>query len=477
MDESKFDDILKGKLESHIDPGGPPPGQMARMLDDLPSVSSYASSSTVKYLAAASAVLFLTTIFLIYRTFMLEERIIELHQVGNSTLAMNQISGGESIIYYDSIAKRSYRRVYIDQDGQRLDTIYSSNYTRSGAAYRPMTALDSQVLVNQAMTQLIETMKSDPELLSEILPEGTADQPVFYASAPTSTSQPELANDGMESTRGASIGLTPEEREALYNELRNEIIASLEQEQRELQKAISDSLASADSNEEQLIPIDSVEVMEEDSAAVARRQEMREQQKKIANRSWSLYGGMGPGIAPTSFGNMFNGAFLGGVEYKFNKYIGVSSGLEYHIGNGESYEIDDLDLSVFEDLTAADLADAKELKFTVQWMDIPLEAKVYLMPDKKFQPYALVSLRSRLLLSESYKFETFDDQYLNADVEDGKSFSFPSVGYGAGFRVPINSKLDYAMQLQHSVGGQSLGGFNEKFNSVQGHALLIIKLK
>lgn len=176
MDKSRFDDIIREKLESHVDPSRPSGAEMSRLFAEIPKPASSAISTMTKVLIAISSVLVIITIFLIYRNYRLEEtmrsmqeEIIELGKGGTD------VTYFPDTLFWDSLQSITRRIVVQSQDAQRSEsssTIPFSNTSTpsiSSLDQVQLSAVDSQKFVNQVIEQLIATVENNPQLLEELL--------------------------------------------------------------------------------------------------------------------------------------------------------------------------------------------------------------------------------------------------------------------------------------------------------------------
>jgi len=152
------------------------------------------------------------------------------------------------------------------------------------------------------------------------------------------------------------------------------------------------------------------------------------------------------------------------------------SGLEYSSVEGESYDTENTDLSVFEDVPDAVLGDIKELKVNLIWMDIPFEGRFYLMPGRKVNPFLGGSLRTRFILNQSYKIESNSNGDVTPDFEAGNTFSLPAFGLAGGAVFEFGPRVSGGLKLQQTLGGTNLGPYDNKLNSLSGQAMLIFRL-
>ena len=164
------------------------------------------------------------------------------------------------------------------------------------------------------------------------------------------------------------------------------------------------------------------------------------------------------------------------AEYKPQPRFGLSSGLEYYRTELESYNISEIDLSGFTGLPTDIGTTTKEVKVSLQWMDIPLEAKMYLIPNGRFNPYLGISVRARALLKEEYKIETTTDMDFVPGFTSETKFAFPAYGYSVGTQYKLNPKLNGALQFQHMIGGEEMGLFENHYNPIQIQGILFFEL-
>ncbi|MFY0598862.1 MAG: hypothetical protein JXR03_04265 [Cyclobacteriaceae bacterium] len=547
MDNSRFDDIIKSKLESHVDPIGPSGAEVSKMFDGLANVgTATATSMLVKTLVAASGIFLITTIFFIYRTYILEETITSLSgQIVADNLEaepeVNQLAFSPDSIFWDSIAvitKRVVRQSSSNNDMEaKINGLVAENRRlRQSNASFALSSQDSQRFVNEVMGQLVATLEANPTLLEELfagvdLQNILMDQSGFLeirnseefsnekkkvvSKEQKFTNQlsrnnieallTEVAKD--ESSRNALQNLVDGNSPEMSLEEKSDLLSSTDKEGQ------NEPFDAADLSEEQQVEVlskyiaydpegtkeaaikidlDSTEMVTlnrfvDSKSKVIKRNivaqpeqnlaEVRKDQFKENNKSWWFNGGLGLGsveVSPTE--NNFVTSLKAAAEFKPNKRFGFALGANFHRVDGEVYDLTNVDYSNFEDITMNQQSDVKEVKLSLNWMDIPLEAKVYILPNGKINPYVTLSLRARAILKEAYTFETNQSGLLTSDFESGSKFSFPNYGVGTGIRFRVGTKFDGAIQLQKSLGGKKMGPLDIKYNTLQGQALLFYRL-
>lgn len=547
MDNSKFDDIIKSKLESHVDPSGPSGTEVSKMFDGLANVGVTATSIVTKMMVAASSILLITTIFFIYRTYILEETILSLSdQISSQQIEtsinnrgrINQIVYSTDTVFWDSlevITRRVLSQNTSNQPSFDINALLAENkkLKRESAPFS-LSAQDSQRFVNEVMGQLVATLETNPKLLQEL-----------FAGVDLSQFEQSFSEDMNAdiSTPVNAMGVSREKKvagelgsnnvQALLKE-----IASEESGNKALQNIVNgyapetttddqmrilntsdenDSLNVETLSEKQQTKIlseflkhdpdkvlQAAETIQLNSAEIEKLNKyvsektdirntdkvvdtqvylakdiaaVREDQYKENNKSWWLYGGPGLGSTPINqLGNSLITSFKIASEFKPNERFGFSMGATYHYINGEKHNPDESAYYNFYDISDAVQADVKEIKINLHWMDVPLEAKFYILPNKKINPFVALSIRARATLSESYTFETNGDDYLNPEYEEGTKFIFPSYGAASGIRFKMGTKFDGAIQAQKSFGGKAMGPLKTNYNTFQGQVLLFYRL-
>ncbi len=522
MDDKLFDKLIKEKAESHIDPSKPSGAEISRLFDQLPPSTggSWFSSTTNRVVSVAATTLLILTIFLVYRTFRLEETIELLDErFQNTAVPQTNIIYQYDTTTVDSLAKLSIRL------NNRLDSLLS---TQSAGRYRSYPnqsaglAVDSDKVANAVMAQLIQQIQSDPALMDQIreqlglnesyaAEENEQNEPkIIVLSSGTVAkrlvekdladqvladinSDPEkaevisnlLAGNEPDEADAISMNLTDDDLESLSDSEKEELLKEyLEYDPKSVQSALEKSDSDEDTKailEEYvaIAPIKNKKLQMKDSIALADRladlEDVRDEQAKARDRSILLGGGVGIGRLPfEDFGTVGTTSFKLTGEYQPNARFGFATGIEYYRTEGESYDIANFDLTRFDDLELGD-SEIDEIKLNMQWLDIPLEAKLYFKKGK-ISPYAIVSVRARALLKESYKFETDEDD-LSPSVDSNNGLIFPSYGYGIGSQFYLNPKFNGALQLQHSIGGNGIGASNQQLNTIQLQGIIYFDLK
>ncbi len=525
MDNSLFDDIIKNKLEDHVDPSGPSAAEMSRMLDSMPKAPGMISgiSTATKIATAASVIFMITTIFLIYRTYLLNDTLTSVqHELINLGKQNQEILYKYDTLYWDSL--QHYTRQAIQEQYQQLPTTTTSEQ-QAGFS---LNANDSERLVGQLLQDLKRTIEEDPEFRKAILQQLDIQEqelPVFEAFAaddtrketitppvleetseekvvPTKTDLTavllELASDETHAKKLTNIMLgmdpdTPEEDQLnmpASNLLKAELMAMSEEDQVEMIEDFSRNEPEAANLTIRSLGLDSVFATTLDKnefllSALPKQNDslqsagiediapiVRKQKKPV---SWWLQVGGGAGLVSiNSAGNPSTTIFQAGVERRIGDRIGILAGAEFQSTEGESYDVENFDFSVFDEFEVDDI---KEIKTYLTWMDIPIEARFYVLPGRKINPFLGVSVRLRTLLSESYKVETNAGGEFNPSfTNDNSAIAFPAFGAGAGAQFYLNPRLFGELKVNQSFAGSELDLLGDRLNSLQAQGSLFIRL-
>ncbi|MEP1096091.1 MAG: hypothetical protein ABJG78_13335 [Cyclobacteriaceae bacterium] len=538
MDKSRFDDIIKEKLELHVDPIGPSGSEVTRLFEELPNVTAVATSVVSKVLVAASTLLFITSVFFIYRTYILEDTISsmrhEIIKLGNSEPEINIMA---DTVFWDSlevITNRVVTKNKATQNSAGLSSITSTIPTGTYYQQFQLSAQDSQRFVNDIMAQLVATLESNPELLQELMSQlprvesndDNGENPDFG----TSTMTPDelktrivrnlddqgvveeilirISTDSVESKRLLNIitrndpSTSEEDQLGLFTTTKStetsiadlsderqlevleeyldqnpqkvaEVAQTMQMDDSSLSR-IQQYAAMEDLEGKKSIDLDSLRL---DLPIALTAQEVREGQGKISNRAFLIGAGLGTGtVNLDELGNGTTSSIKLAAEYTPQPRFGFSSGIELYRTEVESYKINEVDFSPFTGLPTDIGSTAKEIKVALQWMDIPLEAKLYLIPNGKFNPYLGISVRARALLKEEYKIETTTDMDFVPGFTSGTKLAFPAYGYSLGTMYKLNPKLNGALQFQHMFGGEDMGLFGNHYNPIQVQGILFFEL-
>lgn len=527
MDNSLFDDIIKNKLEGHVDPSGPSASEMSRMLDSMPKAPGMISgiSTATKIATAASVIFMITTIFLIYRTYLLNDTLTSVqHELINLGKQNQEILYKDDTLYWDSLQHFTRQAIREQYQQQPFTT---SNEQQAGFS---LNANDSERLVGQLLQDLKRTIEEDPEFREAILQQLDIQEeelPVFDAFASEDSSEASLAPPVLEATlekkvvptktdltavllelasdethakklTNIMLGMdpdTPEEDQLSIpasNVLKAELMAMSEEDQAEMIEDFSrnepeaanltirslglDSVfaSTLDKNEFLLsaLPEQKDSLQLADQFAEETPPVVRKQKKPV---SWWLQVGGGAGLVSiNSAGNPSTTIFHAGVERRIGDRIGILAGAEVQSTEGESYDVENFDFSVFDDFEAEDI---KEIKTYLTWMDIPVEARFYVLPGRKINPFLGVSIRLRTLLGESYKVETNTGGEFNPSFTNNNSaISFPAFGAGAGAQFYLNPRLFGELKVNQSFAGGELDLLGDRLNSLQAQGSLFIRL-
>ena len=521
MDNNQFDDIIRGKVETHTYPSGPSGEEMSKLFEQLPHVTSSSSVSINRYVSLVSSVLLITTFLMIYRTLRLENTIESLEtEIIDLKSQQPQLNYLSDTIFWDSV-QSIQNQVIISQSSSSRD------FDKNPPSQLRLSAEDSQRFVNQVMAQLIAALESNPKMIRML----TGDQEVenIGIEETSATVTKEVLIQQISDANGVrsilkSIGEDPEEAEKLlkvingYSGIPNEdnlsIVSSASSgDQQSIQRAIDELTenraieilesfldedpqkladlaekggfsaevvkniqsyaASHDVDKREIALIDTLTFHR---TLVRSNQEIRAEQKKVRNRSRLVGGGLGLGqLSLDELGNG-NVLFLKVLaEYRPQQRWGFTGGLEFHTTEMENHDIRDVDFSNFEGLSQGIESNANEIKVSLQWLDVPLEAKMYLSKERKLNPYVLVSLRARALVGERYTFES-SSGYESPDFTSDHKFIVPTYSYGLGSYFYLNPKMNGAFQVSHSLGGEGLGLFEKQFNTVQLQGILFFDL-
>jgi hypothetical protein len=517
MDNSKFDRILKEKLEQHEGHATPSGQEMARLVDDLPTLHAGNSVRHLNRLFLISTIImFIAIIFLIFRTYRLQTDVLQL------SAALENSAGRQLIVSdpYAGILADSLQSllVLVDSQESKLDGLEASLASIQSLLKAESSGggmVSSRYELEEQAAMLTDSLERNRELISTLLADASPASP-SPADTAASASEPEMelllfellnpetqrviivdrfeeegltadwlaaimaqaANAGKRLkftpqhpgdaaeiqalNNGKVSGLTTEDQKALADMfLRQDPIAMMEAGKQvgadgELQDLLH-AYAEANPGEE-TPPGPAVQAAGEVS-------DLREKQKKMNNSSWWMGVGAGYGMVQT---NEFSNAQIIPIkvfaEYKPNDRLGFSIGALYYAGSqGQDY----IDPATEQEI---------EERMNWKWLDIPLEGRYYLLPDRTWNPYLTASLRARFLVEEKYTIKSYGQDALLPTFEQGKSFAFPHAGFGFGARLRFRSKFNIASQLQYSIGGAELGGYNDTFNSLQGHIYLMYRI-
>ena len=526
MDSSRFDDIIKNKLEDHVDPSGPSAAEMSRMLDSMPQTPGGLSgvSTATKIATAASLIFMITTIFLIYRTYLLNDTLTSVqHELINLGKQNQEILYKYDTLYWDSL--QHYTRQAI-RDQYRQQPIPVANQQQAGFQ---LAAADSERLVSQLLKDLQKAIEEDPEFRATILsqldlseaelgssltsvanteealiPEEDEGVVMAEVTQPTKTDLTavllDLASEEEHAKKLTNILMgmdadTPEEDQLTMpasKVLKAELMAMSEEEQADMIKDFSRSAPEVTNASIRSLGLDSVfeqtldrnEFLlsaltdEKDTLQVANStaDEMppviRNEKKPVA---WWLNVGGGAGLVSiNSAGNPSTTIFHAGVERRIGDHIGILAGAVYQSTEGESYDVENFDFSVFDAFEAEDI---KEIKTYLTWMDIPIEARFYVLPGRKVNPFVGVSLKVRSLLRERYLVETNSGGEITPSfTNDNSAISFPVFGAGAGAQFYLNQRLFGEVKVNQSFGGSKLDLLGDRLNSLQAQGSLFIRL-
>ncbi len=535
MDNSKFDDIFKQKLESYEDPIGPSAAELSRLTKDLPQVAASTVSWVSKAIVASNALLLVTSLFFIYRTFILEEELtftrselVELQRSGQQVILLDSV-------IYDSIRYITNRNIrtalYQERDSLRglIASLRSSNQSRAAVSNPARSEEELQALMAGAVEDFIASLQQDPELLAAILgQEGEEPVEIVIDEKPASLSYSErlqqlseeaseknlvekiLINAAKDSAssgmvRSILLGTDPDiaEDDQMTNSLTTKSSVELVAEMSDDEKAsafeslvaadpslVSDAASEAGADDEFITAIDEISPRririeiprERPSRDSLNRVEqdpetVRDQQRRLRNRSWWLSMGLGAGLTPLNEAGTPRGTIISGlIERKLSERVGLASGIEYQSLEGETYDVENVDFGPFRDIPAGYLDDVKEVKVNLKWLDIPFEGRFYLLPGRKINPFVAASIRARLLVSQSYKLESNSSDDLLPAFDAGNTFSIPGVGVSAGSLIEFSPRVNGGVRLQQTIGGSNLGPYDNKLNSLSGQALLIFRL-
>ncbi|MDW3192911.1 MAG: hypothetical protein R8G66_11120 [Cytophagales bacterium] len=527
MDSSRFDNIIKNKLEDHVDPSGPSAAEMSRMLDSMPQTPGGLSgiSTATKISTAASVIFMITTIFLIYRTYLLNDTLTSVqHELINLGKQNQEILYKYDTLYWNSLqhyTRQAIREQYTQQP------VPVTSQQQAGFQFN---AADSERLVGQLLKDLQKAIEEDPEFRATILQQLDLPEQELPAFEPFVTNAEEdenpikeeeglikaavtqptktdltavlldLASNEEHAKKLTNILMgmdpdTPEEDQLTMpasDVLKAELMAMSEEEQADMITDFSRSEPQVTNASIRSLGLDSVFektldrnefllstlTVEEDSLQLSNTTEdemppvIRKEKRPVA---WWLNVGGGAGLVSiNSAGNPSTTIFHAGVERRIGDRIGILAGAEFQSTEGESYDVENFDFSVFD---AFESEDIKEIKTYLTWMDIPIEARFYVLPGRKVNPFLGVSLKVRSLLRERYVVETNSGGELTpAFTNNNSAISFPAFGAGAGAQFYLNPRLFGEVKVSQSFGGSELDLLGDRLNSLQAQGSLFIRL-
>lgn len=521
MDNSLFDDIIKNKLEDHVDPSGPSAAEMSRMLDSMPQVPGVASgiSTATKIATAASVVFMITTIFLIYRTYLLHDTLTSVqHELIELGKQSPEVQYTYDTLYWDSL-QHFTRQAVIEEFSKQ------TNNTPQQASFQ-LSSGESQKLVSQLLDDLTKAIEEDPDfreavlsqlnlegaalgqerlsLEQEELPEDKVDEVAeSLVVKPTKTEMTavllDLASDSVYAKKLTNIlvGIdpdTPEEDQLIVADtkvLKGELMSMSEEEQSRMIEGFSRSEPEAANLSIKSLGLDSVfertldknefllSTLSEDQDSLQlssiEESEMPPVVRKVKKPvTWRIGAGAGTGIINLSTGNTGSNVFHGMVERRIGDRIGILAGLEYQSTEAETYDLENFDFSRLESFETSDV---KEIKTYLTWMDIPIEARFYVLPGRKINPFVGVAIKVRTLLSESYKVETnAGDDFNPAFNNTNNSLIFPAFGAGAGAQFFLNDRLNAELKVSQTFGGSRMTVYDDRLNAFLAQGSFFIRL-
>ncbi len=531
MDSGKFDDIIKDKLESFEDPIGPSASELSRLTRDLPHVSPPSFSWTSRAILVTNVVLLITTIFYVYRTFVLEEQLVETrNEVVQLEEQVRQDTFLDSLVF-DSlrVTTESIITAFAQERDSLTQVLAEASFVateRAQAVPEGFSQEDVDVMVQAALEDFVTSLQEDPTLLATLM-ESNASEPIEVViekprpvtfgeklqdlsaraeeddylddilvavaddsvgnrvlKALMTNTDPNASEEDQLGTVAAQV--TTEEIEELPTTEKRELFERLVLADEAVALAATEGSVEDDDFLRDLAELSPPELMlvsrEEqpmDSVLVTpvNIDDIREEAIRRRNRSWWL--SAGAGVATTKLneaGSQRGNAISALIERKMNPRWSMVTGLEYSSLEGETYDTGSLDLTPFDDIPTDILGDIKELKVNLTWMDIPFEGRLYLLPDRKINPFLGASLRTRFILNQSYKIESNSNGDFTPDFESGNTFSLPVFGFTGGAVFEFGPRVSGGVRVQQTLGGSNLGPYDNKLNSLSGQAMLIFRL-
>jgi cell division protein FtsL len=517
MDDSRFDRIIREKLEQHQELSAPSATELATMVNNLQAVHAGRSMTQLyKTLIATVALLVFVIIFLTYYTYQLQEDFGELQATmdtidkqpltvnssSNTTLVdsiqsltvlmvaqkekMEQIEAdlmSLQLLVASTGSKAASRQDYLSLEkkiNQLTNVAQERAYTpeeakaRSNPTRHSTTDTASSVLMPSDKNALFELL--DPQTQRNMIIEGLEESDILadfvdvlltdsMVSLQTGTRYSDfLAKKNIPNPDNPDNpdNLSVEEQRLLADLfLQSDPVAVKEAgKQFRLDQMLREQLNSYDKKEGD--GREAIVVNEEGSEP---SDIVRTKQQKKRDQSWWIGGGAGYGIVETKgFSDARVVPVKLFVEHRTGEHLGFSVGGTYYATTqGQDY----IDPTTSEEI---------EIKLNRAWLDVPLEGRYYFVSDRTWSPFVVASLKARFLLQEEFRAKTYGSSAVLPTFEPGKSFVFPHAGFGLGARFSFKYGLDIAPQLQYSIGNTEFGGYDDRFNSLQGHIYLLYRL-
>jgi hypothetical protein len=193
MDNSKFDRILKEKLEQHEGHATPSGQEMARLVDDLPTLHAGNSVRHLNRLFLISTIImFIAIIFLIFRTYRLQTDVLQL------SAALENSAGRQLIVSdpYAGILADSLQSllVLVDSQESKLDGLEASLASIQSLLKAQSSGggmVSSRYELEQQAAMLSDSQARNRELISTLLAGASSASP-SPADTAASASEPEM---------------------------------------------------------------------------------------------------------------------------------------------------------------------------------------------------------------------------------------------------------------------------------------------
>lgn len=500
MDNSRFDDIIKGKLESYSSNAKPSAAEFAALQAALPSASGGLTNLS-KALILISGVLILVSVYFVRETLIQRQSVEELQfQLDNIQLIDQQVITVIDTTYKDSVdiltGQITILRKQLQERPNRIV------YQTIPAPVIEQNALDSQAIAEHVVKYVIASLNQNAQIPSN---HTTTDHEPTTSTKPISQQLTEEQN--LQVLK--SLGQDPSSAPALRNLLignppenpnpvvltQDEINQKLEKLPVERQEEIIESYLSYDPkavatamNENridstlvnQVLDLGEGEKAEKEAqpaANIVNEEEVREEQKKQRYQTLSLYAG--GGINRTELRIIDDAPSISlsaGIEKGLSKRLSLAAGVDYFKLSGEAYNVSNDDLMQFSNFDQLP-TDHKEVKVNFSWLDIPLQARYFLLPDGSMSPYVLVSVNLRMLNSAVFKLESASEGEFYLRSEENNTLSVPNFGLGVGIQQKISPKMWARLQVINNVGNGKLGPYQDPLNGINGQFLLVYKLR
>ena len=511
MDNSKFDEAIRGKLEGFEDQSSPSGNDWSRLKEASPFIGR-SSAGIFKWWF-----LLLPLLLLLLSNFYMGWSLWETkHEIAH--LRHNLDSGKvEHHVHYDTIrviqqiptptqnnSKPSNSKLFSSTSKAHSSGLHPrSTYSSGNALNRGFTGYSPsipkptdqpQLSSSDLLKAIVSEMKNDPDLVSALRqvivseapqleqPEPEKEAEEVSEEAEQKTFQRSLPPDHPFEIYATYLEREPQIRKDIWDQLMNDSavhqsVADNFHQQPDtgnanqlvgiLKDFPKNTLQALEAHPDDSTLTSVADYIKETLAEAGVEEENAEEGHLRLNSSWLIGGGFGIARGDLKYGGEAD-LFPVDVraEWLINNRFGLQTGLRYSNLFTEAYGPDLVDFPGFP--SDRDIL-LYESHITINLLELPLNFRWYVLPSSRFVPYLQGGLLHRVWSRESYNFKS-EGTGLPSWKFDESTFGLETTGWevGLGGRWNFNERLLGSTTVNYTNG---LGDIGEKDNYLRSIAL------